>query len=412
MSFVSTPLHPAPSAPPAYGAALTILFSAAICHGINDTMQAVLLSVYPLLRDNYALSFAQIGMITLVFQVTASILQPIFGTFTDKYPLPYVLPVAPICTLAGLLLLAMAGSYPAVLLAATMIGIGSSLFHPEASRVARLSSGGRFGFAQSVFQVGGNTGTAIGPLLTAAIVLPRGQWAIAWIAPFAVLAFMLLSYVGRWYAAWLKDHARKAAARMHERVFSNRQVVGALSVLLILMFSKFIYLTSLQSFYSFYLISHFGVSQAQTQLYLFVMLGAQALGTFLGGPLSDRIGTKSVIWLSILGALPFTLALPYTNLFWTAVLTIPIGLVISSAFSAMVVYAQELLPGRVGMISGLFFGLAFGMAGLGAAALGLLADATSIDAVFRVCSYLPALGFFALLLPKGEKAADLVATER
>ena len=413
MSTFATPASPAPSAPPVYGAALTILFSAAICHGINDTMQAVLLSVYPLLRDNYTLSFAQIGMITLVFQVTASILQPVFGTFTDKYPLPYVLPVAPVCTLAGLLLLASAGSYPAVLLAAAMIGIGSSLFHPEASRVARLSSGGRFGFAQSIFQVGGNTGTAIGPLLTVAIVLPRGQWAIAWIAPLAVLAFLLLSYVGRWYSVWLKDHARKAAARMHDRVFSKSQVVGALAVLLILMFSKFIYLTSLQSFYSFYLISHFGVTPAQTQLYLFIMLGAQALGTFLGGPLSDRIGTKSVIWLSILGALPFTLALPYTNLFWTAVLTVPIGLIISSAFSAMVVYAQELLPGRVGMISGLFFGLAFGMAGLGAAALGLLADATSIDTVFKVCSYLPALGFFALFLPKGDKPVGLmVPTER
>ena len=404
MSTASTPANPTPAAPTVYGAALTILFSAAICHGINDTMQAVLLSVYPLLRENYALSFAQIGIITLVFQVTASILQPVFGIFTDKYPLPYVLPFAPVCTLAGLLLLANAGTYPAVLLAAAMIGIGSSLFHPEASRVARLSSGGRFGFAQSVFQVGGNTGSAIGPLLAAFIVLPRGQWAIAWIAPLAVLAFLLLSNVGRWYAEWLKDHARKASAKKHERVFSKGQVAGALTVLVILMFSKFIYLTSLQSFYSFYLISHFDVTRSQTQLYLFIMLGAQALGTLLGGPLSDRIGTKSVIWLSILGALPFTLALPYTNLLWTAVLTVPIGLIISSAFSAMVVYAQDLLPGRVGMISGLFFGLAFGMAGLGAAALGLLADATSIDVVFKVCSYLPALGILALFLPMGEKA--------
>ena len=401
MTTVFTPANEAPSFPPAYGAALTILFSAAICHGINDTMQAILVSVYPLLRDNYTLSFAEIGMITLVFQVTASILQPVFGIFTDRYPLPYALPAAPVCTLAGLLLLAIAGSYSTVLLAAAMIGVGSSLFHPEASRVARLSSGGRFGFAQSVFQVGGNTGSAIGPLLTAAIVLPRGQSAIVWIAPLAVLAFLLLSYVGRWYAVWLKDHARKSAVRMHERVFSKNQVVGALIVLLILMFSKFIYLSSLQSFYTFYLISHFGVTPVQTQLYLFIMLGAQAFGTFLGGPLSDRIGTKSVIWLSILGALPFALALPYTNLFWTAVLTLPIGLIISSAFSAMVVYAQELLPGRVGMISGLFFGLAFGLAGLGAAALGLLADAAGIDTVFKVCSYLPALGFFALLLPKG-----------
>ena len=384
--------------------ALTVLFSAAISHGINDTMQAVLLSIYPMLQHNYALSFAQIGMITLVFQVTASILQPIFGVFTDKYPLPYVLPLAPVCTLVGLLILSMAASYPAILLAAGMIGIGSSLFHPEASRVARLSSGGRFGFAQAVFQVGGNSGSAIGPLLTALIVLPRGQWAIAWIAPLAVTAIVLLSYVGRWYSAWLKDHARKAAVKAHAKVFSKGQVVTALTVLLILMFSKFMYLTSQQVFYSFYLIGHFGISQQEVQIYLFIMLGAAAVGTFLGGPLSDRIGTKAVIWLSILGALPFTLALPYTNLFWTVAITVPIGLIISSAFSAMVVYAQELMPGRVGMISGLFFGLAFGMGGLGAAALGVVADATSIDFVFRICAFLPALGILAMFLPKGDKA--------
>ncbi len=385
-------------------AALTILFSAAICHGINDTMQAVLLSIYPLLHQNYALTFAQIGMITLVYQVTASILQPVFGVFTDKYPLPYVMPLAPVCTLVGLLLLSVAGSYPAILFAAAMIGIGSSLFHPEASRAARLSSGGRFGFAQSIFQVGGNAGTAIGPLLTAAIVLPRGQWAIAWIAPLAVLAVILLTYVSRWYAGWLKDHARQAAVKAHARMYSKQQVTGALVVLLILMFSKFVYLTSLQVFYSFYLIGHFGLTQQETQIYLFILLGTQAFGIFLGGLVSDRIGTKGMIWASILGALPFTLALPYTNLFWTVVLTVPIGLIISSAFSAMVVYAQELLPGRVGMISGLFFGLAFGLGGLGAAALGVLADATSIDFVFHVCSYLPALGILALLLPKGEPA--------
>jgi MFS transporter, FSR family, fosmidomycin resistance protein len=385
-------------------AAYAVLFSVAICHGINDTMQAVLLSVYPMLHQNYALNFAQIGLITLVYQVTASILQPFFGTFTDKYPLPYVLPLAPACTLIGLLLLAIAGSYTAILIAATMIGIGSSLFHPDASRVARLSSGGRFGFAQSIFQVGGNTGSTLGPLLTALIILPRGQWAIAWIAPLAALAVILLTYVGRWYAAWLKDHARKAAAKAHARMFKPSQVVGALIVLIILMFSKFVYLTSLQVFYTFYLIGHFGITQQETQLYLFILLGAQALGIFLGGFFTDRIGTKAMIWASILGALPFTLALPYTNLFWTVVLTVPIGLIISSAFSAMVVYAQELLPGRVGMISGLFFGLAFGLGGIGAAALGVLADATSIDFVFRACAFLPVLGVLALLLPKGDKA--------
>jgi FSR family fosmidomycin resistance protein-like MFS transporter len=380
--------------------AYSVLFSVATCHGINDTMQAVLLSVYPMLAMSYSLTFAQVGMITLVFQVTASILQPVIGTFTDKYPLPYTLPLAPVFTLAGLLMLANAGSYPAILLAAAMIGIGSSIFHPDASRVTRLSSGGRYGFAQSTFQVGGNTGSAIGPLLTAAIILPRGQWAIVWIAPLAAAAILLLSYVGRWYANWLKDHQRRTMAKTSTHALGNTRVIAALAVLLILMFSKFIYMTSLQSFYSFYLIKHFGVSQHDTQLYLFVMLGSMAAGTFLGGPVSDRIGTKAVIWMSILGALPFALALPYTNLFWTVALTVPIGLIISSAFSAMVVYAQELVPGRVGMISGLFFGLAFGMAGIGAAALGALADVTSIDFVFKICAFLPALGIFALFLPK------------
>ncbi len=377
-----------------------VLFAAALCHGINDTMQAVLLSVYPLLCDNYALTFAQIGMITLVFQVTASILQPIIGTFTDRYPLPYALPVAPACTLTGLLLLASAHSYPAILLAAGMIGIGSSIFHPDASRVTRFSSGGRYGFAQATFQVGGNVGTAIGPLLVAAFVLPRGQGSIAWFALFAVTAFVLLSYVGRWYAAWLKDHARNVASKAARHDLSRNQIALALAVLLVLMFSKFIYTSSLQSFYSFYLIDHFGVTAQDAQIYLFVLFGAMAVGTFLGGPIGDRIGTKAVIWMSILGTLPFSLALPYTNLFWTVFLTVPVGLIISSAFAAMVVYAQELLPGRIGMISGLFFGLAFGVAGLGAAALGVLADRTSIDFVFKLCAFLPALGLFALFLPR------------
>ena len=389
-----------PTSASAQSTVFTVLFAVSICHGINDTMQAVLLSVYPLLRDNYALTFAQVGMITLVFQVTASILQPFVGTFTDKYPLPYALPVAPVCTLSGLLLLANAHSYPMILLAAAMIGVGSSIFHPDASRVARLSAGGRFGFAQSTFQVGGNVGTAIGPLLAAAIVLPRGQGAISWFAVFAVAALVLLSYVGRWYAGWLRDHAPRAAGKASTVTLTSRQIGAALTILLVLMFSKFVYTSSLHSFYSFYLIDHFKVTSQQAQIYLFVLFGSMAVGTFAGGPIGDRIGTKAVIWASILGALPFTLALPYTNLFWTVALTIPIGLIISSAFSAMVVYAQELLPGRVGMISGLFFGLAFGVAGLGAAALGVVADHTSIDFVFRLCSFLPALGFLAYFLPR------------
>jgi FSR family fosmidomycin resistance protein-like MFS transporter len=339
-------------------------------------------------------------MITLVFQVTASLLQPLVGTFTDKYPLPYALPIAPACTLAGLLLLATAHSYPAILLAAAMIGIGSSIFHPDASRVARLSSGGRFGFAQATFQVGGNVGTAIGPLLAAAIVLPRGQQAIGWFSILAVAAILLLSFVGRWYSSWLKEHRRASSSKTAAHNLSRSQIILALPVLLVLMFSKFVYTSSLHSFYSFYLIDHFGVTAQDAQLYLFVLFGAMAVGTFAGGPIGDKIGTKAVIWMSILGALPFTLALPYTNLFWTVALTVPIGLIISSAFSAMVVYAQELLPGRIGMISGLFFGLAFGMAGLGAAALGVLADATSIDFIFHICAFLPALGLFAFLLPR------------
>ena len=382
------------------GTVYAVLFSIALCHGINDTMQAVLFSVYPMLRDNYALTFAQIGMITLVFQVTASILQPIIGTFTDKYPLPYALPVAPACTLTGLLLLATAHSYPAILLAAGMIGIGSSIFHPDASRVTRLSSGGRYGFAQATFQVGGNVGTAIGPLLAAIIVLPRGQGSIAWFAGFAIAAVILLTYVGRWYAGYLRDHTRAKASTRAGHSLNRNQVILALVVLLFLMFSKFVYTASLHSYYSFYLIDHFGVTSQDAQLYLFVLFAAMAVGTFAGGPIGDRIGTKAVIWVSILGTLPFSLALPFTNLFWTVALTIPIGLILSSAFSAMIVYAQELLPGRVGMISGLFFGLAFGMAGLGAAALGILADKTSIDFVFQVCAVLPALGLLAFLLPK------------
>lgn len=385
---------------PAKNTVLAVLLAASACHLINDTMQAVLLSVYPLLRDSYALTFTQIGMVTMVFQVTASILQPLVGYITDKKPLAYSLPVAPTCTLVGLLLLATATSYPAILIAAAAIGIGSSIFHPDASRVARLSSGGRYGFAQATFQVGGNVGTAIGPLLAAAVVLPRGQSSIAWFGLLALAAVLLLAYISRWYAGYLQESKKTPVPALPLHGLSNRQVIGALTILLLLMFSKFVYTSSLHSFYSFYLIDHFGVTPHDAQIYLFVLFGAIALGTFAGGPIGDRIGTKSVIWVSILGALPFTLALPFANLFWTVALTIPIGLIISSAFSAMVVYAQELMPGRVGMISGLFFGLAFGMAGLGAAALGVLADHTSIAFVFKACAFLPALGILALFLPK------------
>ncbi len=375
-----------------------ILFATAGCHLINDTMQAVLYSVYPLLRDSYALTFTQIGLITMMFQVLASVLQPLIGHFTDKRPLPYMMPLAPTCTLAGLLLLATATSYPMILLAAMTIGLGSAIFHPDASRVARLSSGGRYGFAQSTFQVGGNVGTAIGPLLAAAIVLPRGQGAVAWFGLLAAAAMIILSFVARWY----RDHLVAKAASPKAATASPHpqgQITLAISVLVALMFSKFVYTSSLHSFYSFYLIDHFGVTNHDAQIYLFILLGAIAVGTFAGGPIGDRIGTKKVIWFSILGTLPFSLALPYMNLTGTILMTIPIGLILSSAFSAMIVYAQELLPGRVGMISGMFFGLAFGMAGLAAVVLGLIADRTSIEYVYKLCSFLPALGILAFFLP-------------
>jgi MFS transporter, FSR family, fosmidomycin resistance protein len=376
-----------------------VLFAAAFCHLINDTMQAVLYAVYPMLRDSYDLTFTQIGAITMCFQVLASILQPLIGTFTDKHPIPLVLPLAPSFTLVGLVLLATASSYPVILLAAMTIGIGSSLFHPDSSRVSRLASGGRYGFAQSTFQVGGNLGTAIGPLLAAAIVLPRGQGAIAWFALFALTAVFILSFVARWYGAHLAERKNNPRPALATAQRPRKEVVLALSVLVALMFSKFVYTSSLHSYYSFYLIDHFGVSQQQAQIYLFALLGAIALGTFVGGPIGDRIGTKSVIWFSILGTLPFSLVLPYLSLQWTVAMSVPIGFILSSAFPAMVVYAQELLPGRVGMISGMFFGLAFGIAGLGAVLLGLLADATSIVYVFKVCSFLPALGILAVFLP-------------
>ncbi len=358
-----------------------------------------MLSMYPLLKSSYALSFWQVGVITMVFQVVASILQPLVGHYTDRRPLPYSLPLAPAMTLVGLILLGLATSYPAILIAAGAIGVGSAIFHPEASRVARIASGGRFGMAQSLFQVGGNFGTAIGPLLAAAIVIPHGQASVIWFSFIAVTSLVLLTYVGQWYGAHLGARAKGAAVAPASHGLSPRRVTVSLVILLALMFSKFVYMSSFHSFYTFYLIEHFQVSVRSAQIYLFVFLGAVAIGTYAGGPIGDRIGRKAVIWFSILGTLPFSLVLPYVNLFWTVALTIPIGLILSSAFSAMVVYAQELMPGRVGMISGLFFGFAFGVAGLGAALLGALADTTSIEFVYQICSFLPVLGLLAIFLP-------------
>jgi MFS transporter, FSR family, fosmidomycin resistance protein len=378
-----------------------ILIAAAGCHLINDTLQAVMLSVYPMLKENYALSFSQVGLLTMVYQVTASILQPLIGHFTDKKPLPYILPFGPMFTALGLILLATAHSYPALLVAAACIGIGSSIFHPDASRVSRLASGGQYGMAQSLFQVGGNIGTSIGPLLAAGIVLQRGQASLAWFAGLAAISIIILTGMGRWYSTHLTN--KKSGETILQSGLDQRTVKVSLAILVALMFSKFVYMACMHSFYTFYLIDKFGVSTQTAQLYLFVLLGAVAVGTFAGGPIGDRIGRKSVIWFSILGTLPFSLALPHLNLFWTVACTIPIGLILSSAFSAMVVYAQELMPGRVGMISGLFFGLAFGSGGLGAAVLGVIADRTTLQFIFELCSVLPAIGLLAFYLPNTEQ---------
>ena len=377
---------------------LPVLFAAAGCHLINDTMQAIMLAVYPMLRQSYDLNFTQVGLLTFAFQVTGSLLQPFIGSYTDRKPLPAILPLAPAFTLLGFILLASATSYPLLLVAACCIGVGSAMFHPDASRVSRLASGGRYGMAQSLFQVGGNVGTSLGPLIAAWYILPHGQHSILWFALLAVLSLGILSIVARWYGRHLQQaHALPKASRDSNLNASTLKIT--LAILIALMFSKFVYMASMHSFYAFYLIDKFGMSASTAQTYLFILLAAVAIGTFAGGPIGDRIGRKTVIWFSILGTLPFTLALPYANEFWTVVLTIPIGLILSSAFPAMVVYAQELMPGRVGMISGLFFGLAFGMGGVGAALMGALADHTSIFFVFSLCSFLPAIGFLALFLP-------------
>ncbi|MFI4875363.1 MAG: MFS transporter [Blastopirellula sp. JB062] len=389
---------------------IAILGALSVSHLLNDVMQSLLPAVYPLLKENYSLTFFQVGLITFTFQVTASLLQPLVGMATDRRPWPYSLVVGMAFTLIGLNLLAMAGSFESILVAAALVGIGSSVFHPEASRVARLASGGRYGFAQSLFQVGGNAGSAIGPLLAAFAVAPWGQPSIAWFSIGAVAALIILGYVGRWYQRHLNDlkaNPHRAVAEPPSTLPAGR-VYAAVGVLLLLVFSKYVYLASLSSYYTFYLIDKFDVPVQTSQLYLFVFLGAVAAGTLGGGPIGDRFGFKTVIWFSILGVLPFTLALPYANLFWTAVLTVPIGLILASAFSAIIVYAQELMPSKVGMIAGMFFGFAFGIAGIGAAALGWLADQTSIEYVYHVCSYLPLVGLLTALLPNldaGQSAA-------
>ena len=387
------------------GTTYAVLFAVTAGHLINDTLQALLLSIYPLLRDLHHLSFAQVGFITMAFQATASVLQPLIGHYTDKKPFPYSLPIAPALSLVGLVVVGLAHSYEMILVGATLIGIGSSIFHPEASRLARLSSGGRFGFAQSVFQVGGNFGTSIGPLLAAFFVVPHGQGSVAWLSLLALFSVAVLSYAAKWYAHHLSPKGGAKRSAPLASPLPRRMVVTSLTVLLCLMFSKFVYTSSMSSFYTFYLISTFGLSPKEAQIDLFIYLAAFAAGTLLGGPIGDRIGRKAVIWFSVLGALPFTVLLPYANHFWAVVLSVPIGFILASAFSAMLVFAQELMPGRVGMISGLFFGVAFGIAAAGAALLGTVADMTSIGFVFHLCSFLPALGLLAMFLPSQKQLA-------
>jgi FSR family fosmidomycin resistance protein-like MFS transporter len=379
-------------------ASIAILGGLSFCHFLNDMLQSLLPALYPLLKASYALDFGQIGLLTLTFQMTASILQPVVGRYTDSRPMPYSLTVGMGFTGCGLLILSAAKSYPFLLIGAALIGTGSSIFHPESSRIARLASGGRHGLAQSVFQVGGNIGSASGPLLAAYIVVTRGQSGVGWFALVALLAMVLLSYIGNWYQ---RHHVQKTSAPSSISIpQDNAKVVRIIAVLLVLIFSKYFYMASLTSYYTFYLIDRFQLSIASAQVHLFVFLAAVAAGTLIGGPIGDRIGRKQVIWVSILGILPFTLLLPYANLFWTTALTIPIGVILASAFPAIVVYAQELMPGKVGTIAGLFFGFAFGMGAIGAAVLGELADRTDIQFVYHVCSFLPALGLFAALLPK------------
>jgi FSR family fosmidomycin resistance protein-like MFS transporter len=385
--------------------AVRVLITLSFCHLLNDMMQTLLLGIYPLLKTTLDLDFGQIGLITLTFQMTASILQPLVGIYTDRRPQPFALAIGMGCTLAGLLMLSVASTFPLVLLAAGLTGIGSSVFHPESSRIARTASGGRHGFAQSLFQVGGNFGSSLGPLLAAFIVLPRGQSSIAWFSGAALLAIVLLWKIGHWYKK--NGKARHEAAQRNHKLatpVSSRKIGLALTILVALIFSKFFYVASFTSYFMFYLIDKFHVPVQVAQIHLFIFLGAVAAGTIIGGPLGDRFGRKVVIWCSIAGVLPFTLLLPYANLFWTGVLSVPIGLILASAFPAIVVYAQELMPGRVGMVSGLLFGFAFGMAGIGAAALGELADHTSIEFVYGICAYLPVIGFLTAFLPKVERA--------
>jgi FSR family fosmidomycin resistance protein-like MFS transporter len=387
-----------------------ILAAISFSHLLNDMVQSLLPAIYPILKQTFRLDFTQVGLITLTYQLTASLLQPLIGYYTDRRPKPFALPVGMAFTLVGLIVMSMASTYHLILLASALVGIGSAVFHPESSRVARMASGGQHGLAQSLFQVGGNAGSSLGPLLAAYIVLPHGQPSIAWFSLAALLAIFVLMYVGSWYRRthWVTGRSTAKHNAGHAPLSRNR-TLSALGILIALIFSKYFYLASVVAYYTFYLINKFHVPVRDAQLHLFVFLGAVAAGTIIGGPIGDRFGRKYVIWVSILGVLPFTLALPYANLFWTAILSAIIGVILASAFSAILVYAQELLPGNIGMISGLFFGLAFGMAGVGAALLGRLADARGIDFVYHVCSFLPAIGLLTGFLPNLERFREETA---
>jgi FSR family fosmidomycin resistance protein-like MFS transporter len=385
----------------ASGPAIGILAAISFCHLLNDMMQSLLPALYPMLKSSYQLTFGQIGLLTFTFQITASLLQPLIGALADKSPRPYSLAAGMSFTLVGLLLLAFADRYALLLVAAALVGTGSAVFHPESSRVARMASGGKHGLAQSVFQVGGNFGSAAGPLLAAFIVLPHGQSSVAWFSAIALLGMLVLINVGHWYKAHgLSRLAHARATHVHAPAHHVRR---GIAVLLALIFSKYFYLASITSYYTFYLIDHFHVSVRSSQLHLFLFLASAAFGGMIGGPLGDRLGSKYIIWVSILGELPFTLLLPHANLFWTTVLTVPIGMILSSAFPAIVVYAQDLLPGRTGMVAGLFFGLAFGMGSVGAAVLGWLADFSGISFVYAICAFLPLIGLLAAFLPDVHK---------
>ncbi|HTR42147.1 MAG TPA: MFS transporter [Pseudomonadales bacterium] len=384
---------------------MPVLLAISFCHLLNDTIQSLISAIYPIVKESYHLNFTQIGLITFTFQCTASLLQPCVGLYTDRKPMPYSLAVGMIITLLGLVLLSFANGFYFLLASVGFLGIGSAIFHPESSRLARLASGGRHGFAQSLFQVGGNAGSSFGPLLAALIITRNGQRSILWFTLLALAATGILFKLCGWFANHLSELKKKPRVEIHNGL-SRRRVIISLSILVALVFSKFVYLVSLSSYYTFYLIDKFHVSVATSQFYLFIFLFAVAAGTFMGGPLGDHFGRKYIIWLSILGVAPFTLLLPHVDLFWTAALSVIIGMILASAFSVIVVYAQELLPGKVGMISGLFFGLAFGAAGIGSAALGKLADHTSIIFVFQVCAFLPLIGFLTAFLPhmEGQRA--------